>query len=204
VSGAARQTARGVRPVSYDERSACMLCVTCQYKNDSDANFCQYAGPCLCKYARNVLVVIRRKQRFASAADRCCPPRPVGPRTGPRFCHRAAREGERKRLTVLIADVVGSTAPRVLVAASIRSGCKIVAFGELRQAHSRIFATSTDPQFAQKFASESSCTGMSHRACKPIFHHNLPGLTRGLVWRAAPDTDVDLAVRRLSGSITAS
>jgi hypothetical protein len=32
---------------------------------------------------------------------------------------------------------------------------QIVAFGELRQAHSAHICTSTDPQFAQKFASES-------------------------------------------------
>jgi class 3 adenylate cyclase/tetratricopeptide (TPR) repeat protein len=90
-----------------------MLCETCQVQNDHDANFCANCGSMLVQICASCAYRNALKTRICI---RCGSPLPTAGRIGGALnrggllASRAAREGERKRLTVLIADVVGSTA----------------------------------------------------------------------------------------------
>src|SRR5579863_10657985 len=91
-----------------------MLCETCQYKNEADANFCANCGSMLVQTCTECGC---RNSPKAASCIRCGSPLQTPAkiqgstnRTTGIFATRAAREGERKRLSVLIADVVGSTA----------------------------------------------------------------------------------------------
>ena len=91
-----------------------MLCETCRYKNEADANFCANCGSMLVQTCTECEC---RNSPKATACIRCGSPLQTAAkipgsanRTTGILGTRAAREGERKRVSVLIADVVGSTA----------------------------------------------------------------------------------------------
>ncbi len=91
-----------------------MLCETCQYKNEADANFCANCGSMLVQTCTECGC---RNSPKAATCIRCGSPLQTptkiqgsANRTPGILATRAAREGERKRVSVLIADVVGSTA----------------------------------------------------------------------------------------------
>lgn len=101
-----------------------MFCASCQYRNEPDANFCANCGAML---ARVCVTCGRGNSPQAESCTACGSvlasvlESPVGSTSGAErrnepsrsagiLSTRAAREGERKRLTVLIADIVGSTA----------------------------------------------------------------------------------------------
>lgn len=90
-----------------------MLCETCQYQNEEDAKFCVNCGAML------VLICASCTRRNSPRSLTCAECGAIlqadfKTRTSNRatgiLTTRAAREGERKRLTILIADIAGSTA----------------------------------------------------------------------------------------------
>ena len=95
-----------------------MRCETCQHQNAEDANFCVDCGATL---ARRCPKCARRNGPVARFCAGCglklhgerqapLPPPPVAsPDAAARLNTRSAREGERKRVTMLFADIVGST-----------------------------------------------------------------------------------------------
>src|SRR5579871_5531907 len=91
-----------------------MLCETCQYSNDADANFCANCGAmlaqicvgCACRNSPKAVTCVGCGSSLQATANT----RTASNRPARILATRAAREGERKRLTVLMADIVGSTA----------------------------------------------------------------------------------------------
>ncbi len=94
-----------------------MRCDTCQHPNADDANFCVNCGSALAqtcpKCARRNAAIARfcagcgLKLHADGPPARVHPP-PV-PAASPLLSTRAARDGERKRATILFADIAGST-----------------------------------------------------------------------------------------------
>jgi len=94
-----------------------MRCDTCQHPNADDANFCVNCGSAL---AQTCPKCARRNAPIARFCAGCglklhadgpparVPPPPVTA-ASPLLSTRAAREGERKRATILFADIAGST-----------------------------------------------------------------------------------------------
>ena len=94
-----------------------MRCDTCQHPNTDDANFCVNCGSAL---AQTCPKCARRNAPIARFCAGCGlklhadgPPAraqtPPVPAASPLLSTRAAREGERKRATILFADIAGST-----------------------------------------------------------------------------------------------
>lgn len=94
-----------------------MRCDTCQHPNVDDANFCVNCGAAL---AQTCPHCARRNAPIARFCAGCGlklhadgPPArvqtPTVPAVSPVLSTRAAREGERKRATILFADIAGST-----------------------------------------------------------------------------------------------
>jgi class 3 adenylate cyclase/tetratricopeptide (TPR) repeat protein len=89
-----------------------MFCASCQHQNEPDANFCAHCGSMLAR------ICAECGRGNSPQADKCiacgsvlAAERKAGSsRSAGILSTRAAREGERKHLTVLIADIVGSTA----------------------------------------------------------------------------------------------
>lgn len=94
-----------------------MRCETCQHQNAEDANFCVNCGSIL---SQTCPICARRSPPVSRFCAHCGtrlhgeePPRPAPaapPVLAPALTTRAAREGERKRVTILFADIAGSTA----------------------------------------------------------------------------------------------
>jgi class 3 adenylate cyclase/tetratricopeptide (TPR) repeat protein len=94
-----------------------MRCDTCQHENTEHANFCVNCGSTL---AQTCLGCGRRSPPISRFCAHCGSslhgeerrrPLPTGmPASAPALNTRAARDGERKRVTVLFADIDGSTA----------------------------------------------------------------------------------------------
>ena len=85
-----------------------MFCENCRHQNEPDAKFCANCGAALARVCpgcgcRNLPQAVR-------CAECGSPLQAGGPRPAGILATRAAREGERKHLTVLIADISGSTA----------------------------------------------------------------------------------------------
>lgn len=94
-----------------------MRCDTCQHPNADDANFCVNCGSALAhtcpKCARRNAPIARfcagcGLKLHADAPPAHLPSTPA-PDIPPLLATRAAREGERKRATILFADIAGST-----------------------------------------------------------------------------------------------
>lgn len=94
-----------------------MRCDTCQHPNADDANFCVNCGSALAqtcpKCARRNPVIARFCAGCGLKLHADGPParvsNPPPPAVAPVLSSRAAREGERKRATILFADIAGST-----------------------------------------------------------------------------------------------
>lgn len=95
-----------------------MRCETCQHHNAEDANFCVNCGSIL---AQTCPTCARRSPPISRFCAHCGTrlhgeeprrrPAPAAPPVGAAaLATRAAREGERKRVTILFADIAGSTA----------------------------------------------------------------------------------------------
>src|SRR6185503_19716125 len=94
-----------------------MRCETCQHQNAEDANFCVNCGTTLAQTCPSCARRSPPISRFCAHCgaklhgeehrhDHLTPTEP----TASVLSTRAARDGERKRITVLFADIVGSTA----------------------------------------------------------------------------------------------
>lgn len=94
-----------------------MRCETCRHQNEEDANFCVNCGTTLVRACPKCSRRNSPVARFCSGcglkfhregAPAYIPPQPA-PEPASVLSTRSAREGERKRVTVLFADIAGST-----------------------------------------------------------------------------------------------